>query len=84
MWLLKFHLAFSILCLITFLGSREIYKDAIRKNGWKNEEEKKESFSAFWVFFVPVINVMAVILVFVMAGMTKEKFDQMVEEMNNK
>lgn len=83
MWLLNFHLAFSILCLITFLGSRAIYKDVIRKNGWKNEEEeKKESLAAFC--FVPVINVMAVILVFVMAGMTKEKFDQMVEEMNSK
>ena len=83
MWLLKFHLAFSFLCLITFLGFRHIGRDVIKKNGWVNENAEK-SILAFWIFFVPLINILAVIIILVMIGMTKEDFDKIVEDANNK
>ena len=80
MWLLKFHLAVSILCLITFIGFAKVYKEQIRENGWINTEKK--DLSTYWAFMVPLLNVGMVIVLFMMITWTKERFEKWKEECN--
>lgn len=81
MWLLKLHFSISVLCLITFLGFRAVYKQQMKDNGWLDEEKKKKkSTFAYFVFFVPIMNILAVIIMFLMIGMKKKDFDKIYEE----
>lgn len=81
MWLLKLHFSISVLCLITFIGFREVCRQNIKDNGWHNgEEKKKQQISGYLIFFVPIMNVLAVIVEFVIISMKKEDFDKMREE----
>lgn len=92
MWLLKLHFAFSILCLLTFLGFRAIYGDAIKENGWlsgdaikengwKNEEDKqKKKASGYLLFFCPVLNVLIIIAVFITGTVKKDQWENYREE----
>lgn len=85
MWLLKFHLAFSILCLITGFGFSKVCKQTIIDNGWITEESKEElkknaKWPSYLGFFVPIMNLLMVCLILVMVGMPKSKFDAYVEE----
>lgn len=82
MWLLKLHFAISILCLITFIGFRAVFKEQVKQNGWINKEQKKNIFA--WLgFFVPILNVLMVLLLFVMILLKKEEFEKMKEENKN-
>lgn len=80
MWLLKLHFAFSVLCLITFLGFRAVFKQSVKDNGWIDEYKKKKNIFGYLMFFVPIMNVLAVILLFVMISVKKKDFDKMCEE----
>ena len=84
MWLLKLHFAISVLCLLTFTGFKVVGKEIIKQNGWLDDEVKKKKLSAYWIFFVPIMNVFIVAMVFVMIGMKKDDFDKKLEEINNK
>lgn len=78
MWLLKFHIAFSILCIITFCGFAKVCKEQIKQNGWLGEKKKKEFF--LWsLFFVPIMNVLFVFLLFMMIIMKKEDFEELTD-----
>lgn len=81
MWLLRLHFAISILCLLTFIGFREVFKETIKTNGYQRGEKK--SILAYLIFFVPIMNIMAVIVLFVMIGMKKKDLDKKCEEMKN-
>lgn len=54
MWLIKLHIAFSVLCLVTFLGFRTVFRDAIKQNGWipetKGGEKTKQTFRISYAF----------------------------------
>lgn len=77
MWLLKLHIAFSVLCLLTFYGFLKISRDTIKRNGYGEENKKKKSsLSIAWVFFVPFLNVMALISLLIMIGTKKEELDK--------
>lgn len=78
MWLIKMHIAFSILCIITFLGFAKVYKDQIKENGWLSEDKKK-SPGLFILFFVPIMNVIIVLALFVMIGTKKEELEELTE-----
>ncbi len=81
MWLLRLHFAISVLCLITFVGFGKVYKEQLKTNGWKNEEDKKKrKITAYLIFFVPIMNLIAVLVMFLMIGMKKSDFDKAVEE----
>lgn len=82
MWLLKLHLAISILILITFLGFKWACKEQVIKNGWIDEKKKKK-FPNYLPFFVPFLNVIMLISFFVMVGVTKEEFEKMKEGKGN-
>lgn len=80
MWLLKLHFSISVLCLITFLGFRAVYKQQIKDNGWGSENKKKKITGAIFIFFVPIMNVLSVILLLMMIAIKKKDFDKMCED----
>lgn len=79
MWLLKFHIAFGILCLITFIGFAKVFREQLKENGWKDSKKKKR-FTNLLVFFVPGLNVLLIITLFLMLCITKEKFYELKNE----
>lgn len=81
MWLLKLHFSISVLCLITFIGFRSVYKQTIKDNGWIDDEtKKKKSIFTYFIFFVPIMNILFVILEFMMICIKKKDFDNMCED----
>ena len=79
MWLLKLHIAVSILCLLTFYGFRAVFKEALEQNGYFKEENKTKK-KGFWIFFIPILNVAVVAVLFVMMTMTKEELNKWCED----
>lgn len=85
MWLLKLHFSISILCLLTFVGFRHILKDTIKENGYINDDnKKKKSFFSYWIFFIPFLNILVVIMEFVMFSMKKSDLEKWCEEHKKK
>lgn len=81
MWLLKLHFSISVLCLLTFIGFRAVYKQQIKDNGWGNDDEKKKRITGLsFFFFVPIMNILLVIVLFMMIGVKKKDYDKMCEE----
>lgn len=81
MWLLKLHFSISVLCMLTFIGFRAVYRQQIKENGWIDEQKKKKkSIFFYFVFFVPIMNFLSVIILFMMIGMKKRDFDKMCED----
>lgn len=78
MWLLKFHIAFSILCLLTADGFAVIFRDGIKENGWVSEKKKNIFKRIFnhWVYFIPFMNLLTVIATFMMITVKKTKWDE--------
>ena len=82
MWLLKLHFAISVLCLLTFIGFKTVFKEQILKNGYISS--KKKHLSGYFIFFIPLLNVASVMLLFVMIVTKKKDFDQWCEEHGSK
>ena len=81
MWLLKLHFSVSVLCMLTFIGFKSVYKQQMKDNGWIDEEKKKrKSIFSYFMFFVPIMNILFVIIIFLMIGMKKKDFDKMCED----
>lgn len=74
MWLLELHIAVSVLCIVTFYGFVKVYKEQLKENGWLNNDKKK-GVSKYIIFFVPLMNVLSVILLFVMIVTKKEDLE---------
>lgn len=77
MWILNFHIAFSILCMLTFGGFRTVFKEQIIKNGYKSKGKKKPFIFIMWIFFIPFLNVFTLIALFLMITKTKEEIDEL-------
>lgn len=80
MWLLKLHFSISVLCLLTFLGFRMISRDQIKENGYGGVNKK---MLAYFIFFVPVLNILSVFVLLMMIAMKKEDFEKKCEEWKN-
>ena len=78
MWLLKLHFSISILCLLTFIGFREVFKEHLINNGYIPKKKKK--LSGYLIFFVPILNIASVLLILIMIAMKKEELDRWCEE----
>ena len=76
MWLIKLHFSFSVLCLITFAGFSNVCKEQIEQNGWFSEKRKKKYATCF-LFFVPIMNALIVLILFLMICKTKEEFEKL-------
>lgn len=67
--------------MLTFLGFREVYRQQVKDNGWIDEEnKKKKGIFGYFMFFVPIMNVLAVIIMFLMIFVKKNDFDKMCED----
>lgn len=77
MWLLELHLVISVLCIITFIGFAKAYKEKIKENGWLSDGKKEVTISKHVAFFVPLMNILLVMVVFMMIVMKKEDFENM-------
>lgn len=83
MWLLKLHFSISVLCLLTFLGFRMVYKEQVKDNGYVPDEKKKKGISVYFIFFVPILNILSVITLLMMIAMKKEDLEKKCEEWKN-
>lgn len=84
MWLLKLHFSISILCLITFIGFRSVFRDSIKENGWLDKETKpKTSGIGYLMFFVPLMNILCIVLTLMMITTKKQDFDKKCEELKH-
>lgn len=80
MWLLKLHFSISVLCLLTFLGFRMVYKEQIMKNGYI---PKRKRALGYYIFFAPILNILSAIVLLMMIAMKKEDFEKKCEEWKN-
>lgn len=81
MWLLKFHIAVSILCLLTCDGFLIACKKGIEENGWTSV--KKSLFRRIvnhWIYFIPLMNVLAIVTTFMMISVKKSKYNKFIKE----
>lgn len=80
MWLLKLHFSISVLCFLTYMGFRAVFKEKMKENGYL-QEKKKKKLSAWLLFFVPFLNIMLVITLFLMIGMKKDELEKKCAEL---
>lgn len=83
MWLLKLHFSISVLCLLTFVGFKHIMKDQIKENGYISDNNRK-SILSYWIFFIPIMNIIIVAMEFVMFSTKKSDLDKWCEEHKKK
>lgn len=55
MWLLKLHIAISVLCLLSSIGVKIVFKDRLKR--FQRDQAKKTRYRNGLLFFCPVINV---------------------------
>lgn len=80
MWLLKLHFSISVLCFLTYMGFRVVFKEKMKENGYL-QEKKKKKLSTWLLFFVPILNIMLVITLFLMIVMKKDELEKKCEEL---
>lgn len=83
MWLLKLHFAISILCILTFVGVKAVFKEQVKNNGYSAEGDNKKKPSIWIIFFTPILNVLIILVLFVMITVKKEDLDELYEDKKN-
>lgn len=80
MGLLKLHFEISVLCLLMFIGFREVWGEQIKENGWVKDDNKKNKGILKWLaFFVPFMNLLLVIAILIMVVIKKEDAEKILE-----
>lgn len=84
MWLIEFHIGFSILCFFAIIGLCFVGYDDMVKNGWQTNEKSskikvkdllsftKDLLSFTLAAFCPIVNLLMVLSVFYMMVHKKE------------
>ena len=77
MWLIEFHIGFSILCFFAIIGLCLVGYYDIVKNGWQTNEKSskikvKDLLSFTLAAFCPIVNLLMVLSVFYMMVYKKE------------
>lgn len=54
MWLLKLHIAISVLCLLSSIGVKIVFEDRLKR--FRRDQVKKRRYRNWILFFCPVIN----------------------------
>lgn len=81
MWLLKLHFSISILCMLTFVGFKKVFKDLIRQNGWLDNNVKRANILAYLIFFTPILNIFILIVLFHMISTKKSESEKKLKEL---
>ena len=87
MFLIKLHLAGSILCLLTFVGFCIVFKGTIKKNGWLDKESGWPLWkraAGYLMLFVPILNILVLVCLFMMIGSTPETWEALKNEESEK
>lgn len=84
--MLKIYLSSVVIWFIILFCELLLFKDFIYKNGWAdiNSDRKHNLFRLIigWLMCaaVPVIRFVMAIIIFIMAGISKERANQIIEE----
>ncbi len=82
MWLIKLHIAFSILILITFWGFMKVFAEQIKANGWLDAERKKKKRGFVLFMFVPLLNILILLVLFMLIFVKKEDWERETAKRN--
>ena len=86
MWLLKLHIAISILCLLTCDGFQILCKQGIEENGWKSEKKNSlfKRIINHWIYFIPLMNFITVIATFMTIAVKKTEYDDFAKKQEDR
>lgn len=89
MWLLKMHLAISVLCFITYFGVIITCKSILKEKGWAFKKQRfwfviTWSLNSIIFCMIPVINIFMAIMVVIMLGISKKEWDNITSERRKK
>ena len=69
------HFSISVLCLLAFIGIEKIFKEQIKASGYLANEskttKKKKNILSYWIFFIPIYNVVCIIAGFICMSVNK-------------
>ena len=84
--MLKFYFVTIIFYMIVIFGMACLYSEKIKENGWL-EGVKTSKFDGFIKLVatscVPIIRLLSAIMIFVMACVTKDKYEEFLESYKN-
>lgn len=86
MWLLRLHIAISILLLLTGEGTAIVLRGLIIKNEWEVSRGIKRIINFIkrcFMYFIPLLNLMTVTVIFIQLVFKKEDFDDCVKSIGN-
>lgn len=86
MWLLRLHIAISILLLLAGEGTSIVFRKLIIKNGWEVSKGIKRIINfikRFFIYFIPLVNLIIVMAIFLQLFLGKEDFDSWVKSRSN-
>lgn len=84
MWLLNLHFGVSVLCMLTFCGLKVVMKSVLVENGYTNGGKKKSIIGLLWAFFIPIVNLLLVVIMFLMLSIPKDEFNTLLNESKKK
>lgn len=90
MWLLRLHIAISILLLLTGEGAFIVFRKIVIDNGWEVSKGIKRIICFIkrcLMYFIPLINFLIIITTLIMIFVKKEKYEKEIKErvrQNNK
>ena len=84
--MLKFYFGTIVFYMIIIFSASCLLAEKIKENGWLNDVKKSKMHwvSALIVLSsTPVVRFLAFIMLFVMGGVTKEKYEEELEKYEN-
>ena len=82
--MLGFYLSIVVIWMIVIYALINIFKDTIKANGWIPENNKKKNtiVALFMLSAVPLFRLGVAIIIIMMAGITKEQFEEWRKSLN--
>ena len=87
--MLDFYLSSVIVWFIILFSEAAVFNNRLHKNGWLDVQKEHHNiirilFGYVMVAAIPIFRLLMAIMIFVMAAVSKERFDGLVEELEIK
>jgi hypothetical protein len=87
--MLDFYLGSVIVWFIILFSEGIVFNNRVRNNGWLNMQKERHNiiqilFCYVLVAAIPIFRLLMAVMIFVMAAVSKERFDELVEELEVK